>query len=156
MRGVGSRLEVGAALRCLSLAMMTCGGHYLYTHWGWGGGVWLVGGLSWEVGVAGSLAYMLGNDDPWQCVVFLLNCVVGRLAPQVSFWQLGWLTFLYITPCLFGLVWLISHGWKYCWLIWCERKILFIGWKSMAYKSNKLKRTGRLLFFRLNWVTGLC
>ena len=41
-------------------------------------------------------------------------------------------------------VWLISHSWKYCWLIWCERKILFVGWKSTAYKPNKPKRTGRM------------
>jgi len=33
--------------------------------------------------------------------------------------------------------WLISHGWKYCWLICCERKILFIGWKSTAYKPSE-------------------
>ena len=33
--------------------------------------------------------------------------------------------------------WLISHGWKYCWLICRERKILFIGWKSTAYKPNE-------------------
>jgi hypothetical protein len=38
-------------------------------------GGWLVGGLPWEVGAAGSFASMLGNDDPWQCVVFVLNCV---------------------------------------------------------------------------------
>jgi len=34
-------------------------------------------------------------------------------------------------------VWLISHDWKYCWLICCERKILFVDWKSMAYKLNE-------------------
>jgi len=45
-------------------------------------------------------------------------------------------------PCSLELVWLIIHGWKYYWLIWCERKILFIGWKSMAYKPNKPKWTG--------------
>jgi len=33
--------------------------------------------------------------------------------------------------------WLISHGWKYCWLICCERKILFVGWKSTAYKASE-------------------
>jgi hypothetical protein len=36
---------------------------------------WLVGGLPWEVGAAGSLASTLGNDDPWQCVVFVLSRV---------------------------------------------------------------------------------
>jgi len=41
------------------------------------------------------------------------------------------------TPGSFGLVWLISRSWKYYWLIWCERKILFVGWKSTAYKPNK-------------------
>ena len=30
--------------------------------------------------------------------------------------------------------WLISQDWKYCWLICCERKILFIDWKSTPYK----------------------
>ena len=33
--------------------------------------------------------------------------------------------------------WLISHGWKYCWLICCERKILFVGWKSTTYKPSE-------------------
>jgi hypothetical protein len=47
-----------------------------------------------------------------------------------------------LMPCSLGLVWLISHSWKYCWPIWCERKILFVDWKNMAYKSNKHKRTG--------------
>ena len=32
------------------------------------------------------------------------------------------------SSCSFGLVWLINHGWKYCWLIWYERKILFVDW----------------------------
>ena len=48
-----------------------------------------------------------------------------------------------LSPCSALFAWLISHDWKYCWLIWWERKILFIGWKSTAYKPNKLKRTGR-------------
>ena len=26
--------------------------------------------------------------------------------------------FMVLLPCSFGLVWLISHGWKYCWLVW--------------------------------------
>ena len=34
-------------------------------------------------------------------------------------------------------VWLIRHGWKYYWLICCERKILFVGWKNTAYKSSE-------------------
>ena len=33
--------------------------------------------------------------------------------------------------------WLISHDWKYCRLIYCEKKILFVGWKSTAYKSSE-------------------
>ena len=33
--------------------------------------------------------------------------------------------------------WLINHGWKYCWLICYERKILFIGWKNTAYKPSE-------------------
>ena len=33
--------------------------------------------------------------------------------------------------------WLISHVWNYCWLICCERKILFVGWKSMTYKPSE-------------------
>jgi len=44
--------------------------------------------------------------------------------------------------CSIGLDGLIRHDWKYCWLIWCERKILFVDWKSMTYKPNKYKRTG--------------
>ena len=34
-----------------------------------------MGGLPWEVQAAGSFASMLGNDDLWQCVVFVLNRV---------------------------------------------------------------------------------
>ena len=45
-------------------------------------------------------------------------------------------------PVRLGFVWLISHDWKYCWLIWCERKILFIDWKNMTYNSNKPKQKG--------------
>ena len=33
--------------------------------------------------------------------------------------------------------WLITHGWKYCWLICYERKILFVGWKSTTYKPSE-------------------
>ena len=33
--------------------------------------------------------------------------------------------------------WLISYDWKYCWLIYCERKILFVCWKSTAYKPSE-------------------
>jgi len=33
---------------------------------------------------------------------------------------------------------LIDHlPWKYCWLICCEKKILFVGWKSTAYKPSE-------------------
>ena len=28
-------------------------------------------------------------------------------------------------------------GWKYCWLICYEKKILFVGWKSTAYKPSE-------------------
>ena len=35
---------------------------------------------------------------------------------------------------LFG--WLISHDWKYCWLICCKRKILFVGWKSTVASQS--------------------
>jgi hypothetical protein len=34
-------------------------------------------------------------------------------------------------------VWLKRHGWKYYSLISCERKTLFVDWKSMAYKPNE-------------------
>jgi hypothetical protein len=34
-------------------------------------------------------------------------------------------------------IWLKSYGWKYCSLICCERKILFVGWKSTAYKTSE-------------------
>ena len=40
------------------------------------------------------------------------------------------------SPCSFGLVWLPSHDWKYCWLIWCERKIL-----SVAEKVRLISQT---------------
>jgi len=33
--------------------------------------------------------------------------------------------------------WLISYGWKYRWLICWKRKILFVGWKSTAYKPKR-------------------
>ena len=33
--------------------------------------------------------------------------------------------------------WLIGHGWKYGWLICCERKILFVDWKSTVYKPSE-------------------
>jgi hypothetical protein len=33
--------------------------------------------------------------------------------------------------------WLKSHGWKYYSLICYERKTLFVGWKSTAYKISK-------------------
>ena len=55
------------------------------------------------------------------------------------------------TPCSFGLICLISHGWNYSWLIWCERKILFVGWKSTTYKWNKPKRKFRYLFLRAEY-----
>ena len=38
------------------------------------------------------------------------------------------------------IAWLISHDWKYYWLIYCERKILFVGWKST---TNKLSEGGK-------------
>ena len=44
--------------------------------------------------------------------------------------------------------WLISHDWKYCWLICCERKILFVGWKvrliSQANKTHLGQSVGKL------------
>ena len=40
-------------------------------------------------------------------------------------------------PTLVLFAWLISHDWKYCWLIYCERKILFVSWKSTAYKPSE-------------------
>ena len=45
-----------------------------------------------------------------------------------EFCLVGWQCSSIQAPCSFGLVWLISHGWKYCWLVWCERKIMFVGW----------------------------
>ena len=67
----------------------------------------------------------------------------------------------YLSPCSFGLVWLISHGWKYRCLIWCERKVLFVGSKSTIYKPNKPKRTWRILFckgvaFDVCTITYIC
>ena len=46
-----------------------------------------------------------------------------RRINEIEYWTYEW-----ITNALFA--WLISHGWKYCWLICCERKILFVGWKK--------------------------
>jgi hypothetical protein len=39
-------------------------------------GRWLMGVLSFEVGTTGSFASMLGNHDPWQCVMLVLNRVM--------------------------------------------------------------------------------
>ena len=44
----------------------------------------------------------------------------------------------------FRLNWLISHGWKYRWLVWCERKTLFKPWIISHIRANKPKRTGWL------------
>ena len=72
-------------------------------------------------------------------------CKDLRVIWSLNFRSLASQTYL---PCSFGLFWLISHGWKYYWLIWCERKLLFIDWKSTAYKSNKPKRTGRINYLQ--------
>jgi len=45
--------------------------------------------------------------------------------------------------------WLISHGWKYCWLVWCERKILFKPWIINQIWTNKPKRTS--CRYMVNW-----
>ena len=38
-------------------------------------------GQPWEVGAAGSFASMLGNDDPWQCVVLCSAVSRGLVSP---------------------------------------------------------------------------
>jgi len=53
-----------------------------------------------------------------------------------------------------------SHGWKYCSLVYCERKILLAGRKSTAYKTSERAEPVtpctlwqlnlRTCFFRLN------
>jgi hypothetical protein len=39
-----------------------------------------------------------------------------------------------------------SHGWKYCLLIYYERKILFVGWKSTAYNERGRRNTRETCF----------
>lgn len=46
-------------------------GHVLWTHL-----YVVVGGLPLEIGVVGSFASMLGNNNLRQCIVFVLNHVV--------------------------------------------------------------------------------
>jgi len=65
-------------------------------------------------------------------------------SPVPLVWWTGHTCGISALSCSFGLVWLINHGWKYYWLIWYERKILFIDWKSMTYKTNKPKRMWRI------------
>jgi len=45
-------------------------------------------------------------------------------------------------PCLFELVWLISHGRKYYWLVWCERKILFVAEKVQLISQTSSNKQG--------------
>jgi len=55
----------------------------------------------------------------------------------------SWFDFGQRSPCSFVLVWLISYGWKYCWLIWCERK-----YYSLAEKIRLISHTSP------NWMLG--
>ena len=41
-------------------------------------------GQPWKVGAAGSFASMLGNDDPWWCVICAQPRRVGWLASPVA------------------------------------------------------------------------
>ena len=99
---------------------------------------------------------------PWANVVLVFGrtrSVVVIVVSALSRWPLRIVELLYIypfaqplvngtvqieivhySPCSLRFVWLIRHNRKYCWLIWCERKIMFVGWKSMAYKPNKSKQ----------------
>ena len=58
-------------------------------------------------------------------------CTDLKTAHQHNTWHAANLS------CIALFAWLISHSWKYCWLIYCERKIMFIGWKNTAYKLNE-------------------
>lgn len=46
-----------------------------------------VGGLPREVGATGYLAAMLGNDDPWRCVVLYSAMSHGVVSPSGAFWH---------------------------------------------------------------------
>jgi len=60
----------------------------------------------------------------------IFACFMYVLYIPLSYWfYFAWIIALF--------AWLISHGWKYCWLICCERKILFVGWKGTAYKPSE-------------------
>ena len=50
--------------------------------------------------------------------------------------------------------WLISHGWKYCWLICCERKILFVGWKvQLISQTNRAYDREHIICLKLSIVS---
>ena len=53
-----------------------------------------MGGLPREVGAAGGFASMLGNNNLWQCVVFVLSRVAWVGWPSEIFWLSVMLTFL--------------------------------------------------------------
>ena len=76
------------------------------------------------------------------------NYLMGDTSPKIA---IKWVD---ICPHSFGHVWLVSYDWKYCYLIWCERKILFIDWKSTIYRLDKHKRTWRLWVRRIPTVNG--
>ena len=50
----------------------------------------------------------------------------------------------------------IRHGWKYCWLICCERKLLFIDWKSTTYKPNEQDSEQGLWQYNRPWELITC
>jgi hypothetical protein len=45
-----------------------------------------MGGLPSEVGAASSFASMLSNDDPWQCIMFVLIRVVWVASDSGAPW----------------------------------------------------------------------
>ena len=53
-----------------------------------------MGGLPREVGAAGGFVSMLGNDNLWQCVVFVLSRVAWVGWPSEVLWLSVVLTFL--------------------------------------------------------------
>jgi len=66
--------------------------------------------------------------------VYVRTSYLRYMHGRASFFLRGSPTIKYSTLCktnkmFVPFIWLISHDWKYCWLIFFKRRILFIGWK---------------------------
>ena len=69
----------------------------------------------------------------WACVLFLFP-IMHLIDVNLLRYILYFKTRASYAYALFA--WLISHGWKYCWLICCERKILFVSWKVLLISQT--------------------